>query len=137
MTELVVSDNPVNNAISDGMYSSFPVQTFDDRKNLFKVVSNASRLGDNIGKVINVKHLVIQPVELIDRITNEPIDGHRIVLIDDKGESYVATSKGLVNAVRNLLFVMGDPSTWEKPIPMKVVSEKAAMGNYFTLQLAD
>ena len=84
MTELTVSDNPVNNAISDGMYSSFPVQTFDDRKKLFQVISNASRLGDNIGKVIQVKHLVIQPVELVDRVTNEPIDGHRIILIDDK-----------------------------------------------------
>ena len=52
--------------------------------------------------------------------TGEVSVAPRVVLIDDKGKAYQSVSVGIYSSLKNIMFVYGDPSTWEKPVKVKI-----------------
>lgn len=105
-----------------------------DRKSaakVFNVMNNPEhRVGDYINKTINVKDVFVEIIEVENQETGEMEQAPRIVLIDDKGEAYQAVSKGIFNALKNLMTIeyIGSP-TWEPPLKLEVKQVPVGKGN--------
>lgn len=117
-----------------GILSTLPNETMDDRIKLAAAVSNSTGLGDELGATINVVGFVIQAVEMEDDRTKQMQTVPRVVLQDDKGKTHHAISAPLFRDVRNMAGIVGDPRTWEKPVPIKVVKEGKGSSAYYTLK---
>lgn len=123
-------------ALSSGnhFYSSIKGTDFATRVQVAKAITSSKPLDENLGKVINLRNLIVQPVQLTNPNTGAQDDVLRTVLLDEEGNAFHATSKGLDIAVRNILGVIGEPSTWEGPVPIKVTKVKSAVGSYFSVE---
>ena len=65
-------------------------------------------------------------------IENKP----RTILIDDKGESYIAgVSIGIYQAVKEIIRTFGDPKTWLEPLPVVVVQVNTPKGKMLSLDI--
>lgn len=118
------------------MYSSIKGGDFASRKSVVEKLTNSEPVADNIGTVINLQHVIVQSVAMANRVTGRMEDQPRVILIDADGTAYHAISKGLFLAVRNILGVMGEPDQWTEPLPVVVKREKAAIGSFFTIEIA-
>lgn len=109
-----------------------------DRKTLAKVYNAANnpehKVGDYINKVINVKDVLIELIELPNDVTGEMEQAPRVVLIDEKGEAYQAVSQGMFNAVKNAIQIFGAP-TWDDPLPMLIKQVTVKNGSMLTVEI--
>ena len=88
-----------------------------ERALVFNAMNNPThKVGDCINQVINVKDVLAEFIEIEDEETGEVRECPRVVLIDDKGESYQAVSTGIFNAVKKAIATFGAP-TWDEPLP--------------------
>jgi hypothetical protein len=115
-------------------YSSIKGTDFTSRVAVAKAMTTSKPIDENLDKVINLRNIIVQPVTLTNPNTGEQDNVLRTVLLDDKMNAFHATSKGIDTAVRNILGVIGDPSTWDGPVPIKVVKVRAAVGSYFSVE---
>lgn len=87
------------------------------RAMVFNAMNNPDhKVGDCINKVINVKDVLAEFIEVTNEETGELEPAPRVVLIDENGESYQAVSKGIFNAVKKAIATFGAP-TWDEPLP--------------------
>lgn len=115
-------------------YCSLIAEDARDRATLYNATSAPQeRLADHIGEVVPVKHIYAEPVRIVDDNTGEVTDTARVVLITQDGVGYQATSKGVLNAVKRLVAIFGEPSAWEDPLPVKV--KQVQRGQFRTLTL--
>lgn len=136
-TELATraANTPVN--IIDG-YSSIVGDDFETRKRVLTAVTNAEQLSEHVGETILIKDILVQPVQSENEKTGEVEDYLRTTLIAEDGTAYAAGSSGLAMSVRNILGIMGEPSTWPEPLAAKVVEKPSSKGKgwkFFTLEL--
>lgn len=115
--------------------STFEGNDFDTMKDVAKSVANAEPIADHLGQTINVSNVVMQRAEFTNEQTGEIEDGIRVILVDDKGKSYVGASKGMLNSIQTLLGLLPPVSQWPAPVPVKVVEKKARLGKFFTIEL--
>ena len=121
---------------SAALYSSIKSESFDDRKKIAAALTTSTPVDENLNAVIQLKDFIIQPVDLADAQGNVNT-APRIVLIDVDGKAFHATSVGLLSALKNIVAVVGEPSTWEAPIAIKVVEQKGRNGyKFFTISFA-
>lgn len=113
--------------LADG-YSSIKGDDREARRKIFAAISNAEDLSQHIDEPIRVVDIIVEPARTEDKydedtgeITEFGEEYLRTTLIDDEGVAYTAGSKGMANSVRNVLRILGDPSTWNEPEVMKVV----------------
>lgn len=83
------------------------------------------RVGDCINKKLMIKDVLAEVIELENEETGELQQVPRVVLIDEKGESYQAVSTGIFNAVKKAIAVFGAP-TWDEPLP--IVIKQVSLG---------
>ena len=83
------------------------------------------RVGDCINKKLLIKDVLAEVIELENEETGEMQQVPRVVLIDEKGESYQAVSTGIFNAVKKAIAVFGAP-TWDEPLP--IVIKQVSLG---------
>lgn len=123
---------------NSSFYSSIKGTDFAARKAIAKAQTSSLPIADNLGKTINLKHIIVQEVTIADRDTGELNPAPRVLLIDAEGQAYHATSSGLLSSVRNILVTLGEPETWPEPVPVVVV-EQRGRGNYrfMTINFAD
>jgi len=122
-TELVTMYN------EQKMYCSLNATDDKEKAVVFNASSNPDyQLSDMIGKVINLKHIYVEEVEITNEETGEVNTAPRVVLIDSKNKSYGCVSVGIFNSIRRLLLTFGDPEEWVKPIPV-LISQKKINGN--------
>lgn len=105
-----------------------------------KLVYNASnnpthKIDDYINKEIALKDVFVEIIELANENTGELEQAPRIVLIDDKGESYQCVSNGIFGSLKKLMAIFGEP-TWEDPIHVVVKQVKVKRGTMLTLEVA-
>lgn len=138
MNELVpVSANEAAGIIEEfksndlALYSSFVGDSFDDRKNVVKAMTSSVPLADNLEKKINVQNVVIHAVKVTDTETGEIVDQARTILIDDQGKAFHAISGVIINRLRDIIAVMGEPSTWSGPLTMVCSRVKGQGANFF------
>lgn len=94
----------------------------DEEVVLFNAMNNPEkRIGDCINMTINVKHVFCEVVTCVNRETGEANMCPRIVLIDTEGVGYQAVSLGVFSALKKILAIKGNPTTWKKPVKLQVV----------------
>lgn len=138
MSELETIDNAIEtlNAGGVSVYSSLVGDDFETKKQLLSATTNSLPVRDILGKTIQLKNVVVQGIEMENEDTGEVQQVPRVILLDDKGNAYHAISKPVFNAVKNFIGILGQPATWEKPVPVKVVQEGSGNRKYFVLRLA-
>ena len=125
MTETANALDIIETATTDGLSqdieqmkqgTSNVVSTFKggDRSTkieILKAMTSAGSLEELIeeGKELNLANWVIKPVTLVNEETGEVREVPRIILVDDKGASYVATSVGIFSALKDISAIMGMP----------------------------
>lgn len=125
-----------------GMYSTVKGTDEASRKLLFNAVNSAESISELLsaskdGFTIKVSNIVIQQVDVANEVTGEVETAPRVIFIDDKGKAYSALSKGLLQSVRNIIGLLGEPSTWDAPIAFKVTEKKSRRGfRFMTLEIA-
>lgn len=118
---------------SSAMYCSFEIETKEDKKRIFNVISGQTEsLKSNLNKTIVLKDVVMVPVELVNQETGEVKTSPRVSLIDEKGVAYTSTSWGIYNSLRKLYAVYG---TLHFDEPIKVVPTEVQTKNGFTMNL--
>lgn len=114
-----------------GIISTFKGDTLDERKATLSAVTNSEPISDHLGETIQLAHVVTQAVTISDEKTGEVTDAVRIILIDSSGGAYAAVSEGLFGSLRDVFGIMGHPSEWVEPLPVRVVEKKGRSGFRF------
>lgn len=119
---------------SSGFYSSIKSEDFDARLVIAAALTSSIPIEDNLDKPIALADFIVQPVQFAGEdgtIDTSP----RVILIDDDGVAYHATSIGLLTALKNIVSVLGEPLAWSKPVNIRVVKEKGNRGfSFFTIK---
>lgn len=140
MENMEIATIDVKNELSTDSRSTFCSIQGGDRATLAKVYNAMNnpqhKVGDYINKVIKVKDVFVESIEVPNQETGVIESAPRVVLIDDKGEAYQAVSMGIFNAVKNAMQVFGQP-TWDDPLPclIKQISVKNGSMLTFDIQL--
>lgn len=138
----IITTNTKKNEILDGIntattsiYSSFVAESNNDKAKLYNALNSPEvRIADHIGKEINVKDVIIEPVEIVDEKTGEVRTTPRVTLIDVNGHTYTATSYGIYNSLKRIFGLYGSP-TWEEGIPVRVRQLTNGANRIFTLDI--
>lgn len=137
--EIVVAKNDIAGELSadaQSVYCSIQGGTREQKALIYNSVNNPThKVGDFINKTINVKDVVAELIELPDEVTGELALCKRVVLIDDKGESYQAVSEGIFNAIKKAIKIFGAP-TWNEPLPVLIKQVKVRNGSMLTFDIA-
>lgn len=126
-------------------YCSFKPDEFDAKIKLYNAINNPDRrVADCINKEIRLRDVVIKAVKLSEernRADNwtdvgdsKERDGFRVILIDEDGLSYSATSAGIYNSVATIRSVFG-MLHFETPLTVQVNQVKTKNGNTLTLRV--
>lgn len=148
-TEIMAADEVVINDLAPRTYdikelsqpeSNAFCSIKEDSLEAKKLVYNASnnpthKIDDYINKEIALKDVFVEIIELVNENTGELEQAPRIVLIDDKGESYQCVSNGIFGSLKKLMAIFGEP-TWEDPIHVVVKQVKVKRGTMLTLEVA-
>lgn len=118
------------------MYSSIKGDDFETKIATVEATTNSLPAADNLGKVIQLKNVIVQKAELADEDTGELTEQPRVILIAEDGTSYHAISTGLLTSLKNLFGMAGEPHQWPKPVSCMVVEGKSRKGyKFMTLKI--
>lgn len=131
----ISSVNVAANLQASGFYSTIKGTTLEDKKTVYQAVNGSDSVADLVGSVVALKHIIVQEVEIASE-DGEVITVPRTTLVLDDGKVYSATSKGLLNSVRNIISIFGDPNEWEQPLNVKVVEKGSKMRRFYSLEIA-
>lgn len=102
---------------------------------LYAAISDAAPLSDHLNVPIKLVGFTAQIVEFADE-DGVMTEGIRMILIDDKGKSFASMSSGINKALKNIVGVFGDPSTWKAPKSVRAVMEGKKPREFYTLKLS-
>lgn len=119
-------------------YCSFDFSTDEGKETLFKVMSSPDKsISEYINKVINVKDVFCDMVDLTDKETGEVFTTPRVILLDDKGVSYQSVSGSFYKTMVKFLQIYGNPTNWGRCIPIEIKQKETKNGRrIFTFELA-
>lgn len=119
-------------------YCSFDFSTDEGKEVLFKVMSSPDKnISEYINKVINVKDIFCDMVDLTDKETGEMFVTPRVILIDDNGVSYQSVSGSFYKTIVKFLQIYGNPTTWPHSIPIEIKQKETKNGRrIFTFELS-
>ena len=117
------------------IFSTFDGTDFDTQLDVVDAVSSALPLADNLGTVINLKNVVIQPIEMKDENSGEMVRVPRIILVDVDGTAYAAISTGIMKSLQNYFGLLGFPKDWPRPLSV-VAKEARSRANFRFMTLA-
>lgn len=104
-------------------------------KAVFNAMNNPTgRVKDLINKKILVENVFIEVNDLLNEETGEVDRVPRCVLITPDGESYTATSKGILNSIKNAYIAFG-PAPWSGGIEFEVKQVAVGRGSMLTLEM--
>lgn len=123
MNELVATDNGTlfNPATAKASYCSMSANTPEEKKKLFNAINATGKhLKDLVNMDLEIMHVYAETVEFVDKSDGTVTPGVRMVVIDNKGESYQTCSQGVFSSLQKMFSIYGEPSSWEKAIKVKV-----------------
>lgn len=133
-TDVVAVIAGLNNP-QQGFYSSIKSDDFSTRLQIAAAMTTSEPVDNNLGKEIKLVNFIVQPVELQNRLTGEINTAPRIVLIDEDGAAFHATSIGILSSLRNIISVLGEPASWPAPVNIQIVKQKGNNGySFFTIK---
>lgn len=119
-----------------GVFHTFQGADFATKVKVLDAMTNSTPVADNIGTIINLANVVVQPVDMENERTKAIEAQPRIILIDADGKAYHAISGGLFRSLQNIFGVLGKPDTWNAPLPIVIDKVKGGKGNFFTARIA-
>lgn len=131
----ISSANVAANLQASGFYSTIKGTSLEDKKTIYQAVNGSDSVSDLVGSTVGLKHVIVQEVEVSSE-DGEVITVPRTTLVLDNGKVYSATSKGLLNSIRNIISIFGDPNEWEEPLTVKVVEKGSKMRRFYSLEIA-
>lgn len=116
------------NNFENGSYSSIKIKSQDDLKRVYNALETCDKLlNDCVGEEIDIKDIYIE--SFISKHDNtEGNVKYRTILFADDGTTYVTTAYGVFNALRKIVSMYGEPSTWETPLKVQVVKRSIGHG---------
>lgn len=119
------------------IFSTLKAETREEKIKLYNAVNNSdASLDDNKGKTLSITDMVAHPVELLDEVTGELVQGMRVVLIDEEGKGYHAISQGVVSSMTKIISIVGQ-GPWKPALHVIPTEQKTRKGfKTLTLQLA-
>ena len=117
------------------MFVSFDPVAPDDKIKLYNAINAPeTRIADMVNKPICLTDVIMVKCKINDRGRSAERDAIRVILIEDNGETYAATSSGITNSVRTIFNIFG---TLHFPEGLKVTIEqiKTSNGNTLTMKL--
>lgn len=126
-------------------FCSFQPDSMEGKVRLYNAINNPDkRIADCINKVIKIRDCVIKAVKLseernnvhnwTDETSGKDRDGFRVILIDEEGVSYNATSAGIYNSVSTIRSVFGQLH-FDESLTVEVNQVKTKNGNTLTLKV--
>lgn len=112
-------------------YCSFIPKTQEDKKKLFNTTNKCDVvINDIVGKEIIVKDVFISEYTRKDKETGAELEtkGHRVVLFDTEGKSYITLSNYFFNSLIKLFGAFGTPDKWTEPITIKITKSQTKNG---------
>ena len=104
-------------------------------KTVFNAMNNPTgRVKDLINKTILVENVLIEVSDILNEETGEIDRVPRCVLITPDGESYMATSKGIFNSIKNAYQALG-AAPWDGGIEFTVKQISVGRGSMLTLEM--
>lgn len=131
----ISSANVAANLQASGFYSTIKGASLEDKKTIYQAVNGSDSVSELVGSTVGLKHIIVQEVEVSSE-DGEVITVPRTTLVLDNGKVYSATSKGLLNSIRNIISIFGDPNEWEQPLTVKVVEKGSKMRRFYSLEIA-
>lgn len=116
---------------SNRTYCSVKAETMADKKKLYNALESCDVIiNDIVGQKIKIKDIYIQEFPRVNKETGEPMsNGHRVILFDDAGKTYVTASNYFFVSLVKVLNTFGDPNTWDKPLEIEVTKRPTKGGN--------
>lgn len=109
--------------------------TRENASKFYNAMNNPEfRVADFINKVIRVKDVLVEIRDLINEETGEVDRVPRVVLIDDEGKGYQATSKGIYGAVKNAYIAFGS-APWDEPLEFTIKQRPTKNGSMLTADI--
>lgn len=125
----------LNGGTPAGVVSSFQGDDFETKLTVLSAVDNSKPISENLNKKIMVRNIIIQSVEMLDEQTKQMKAQPRIVFVEEDGTAYHAISGVLLRDVENWFGILGHPSSWPAPLPIKVVQAGTGTRKFFTANL--
>lgn len=119
------------------MFVSFDAQTNAEKVKLYNAINSPdTRIADMVNKPICMTDVIMVKCKINERSTGMERDAVRVIIMDDNGETYTATSSGIANSIRNIFNIFG---TLHFPDGLNVTIEqiRTSNGNTLTLKLAE
>ena len=83
---------------------------------------------EEIARIGNaLKTIALRLAEMKDEETGELKTKYRTILFDKSGQTYATGSYGIYNVLKKIVQIYGLPTSWEKPLKVKV--SKRPIGN--------
>ena len=114
--------------IKQNVYCSKLAETEKEKKELFNALETCDALlNDCVGQEIEIQDIYVEEKQVIDDETGEIKTKYRTILFDESGQTYATGSYGIFNVLKKIISIYGLPTTWEKPLKVKVA--KRPIGN--------
>lgn len=107
------------------LWSSMPLSRRAEVITLLQ--GQTDKIGDHIGEVVKVEHVLAHRVELVDTNTGEVSEGDRIVLVTAEGKSYAGVSVGMRKSLQLIMAMYGMPP-WKNGLSLKIGQINTRMG---------
>ena len=119
-------------------WASLPATTVAERAKLYALMTGAAEpLGNHLGEVIEVEHVIAHGVEIADEQTGEVREQPRVVLITPDGDAYQAVSWGVLKSLK-MLAQMVSPPPFTPALRLKIQQLATRKGfRTYTLQPVD
>lgn len=91
----------------------------EDRKakaTLYNACANPEKISAHLNHEIKMIHFYVEIIQCANESTGGVVNVPRVVLIDESGKGYQAVSVGVYNAVKRIVSMFGNPSTWDSPV---------------------
>jgi hypothetical protein len=98
----------------------------DARIALASALTNSEKLKTKLNTELAVVDYVVTEVTFVSKETGEVVNAPRVVLIDENGDAFHATSMGVLTALRNIRLAVGE--LWGQK-PVRVIPEQKQGNN--------
>lgn len=114
--------------IKQNVYCSKVAESEKEKKELFNALESCDALlNDCVGQEIEIKDIYVEGKQVVDEESGELKTKFRTILFDVNGQTYATGSYGIYNILKKIVGIYGLPTTWEKPLKVKVA--KRPIGN--------
>lgn len=109
------------NEVKQNVYCSKVAETESEKKELFNALESCDvLLNDCVGEEISIKDVYVEEKKVIDDETGEVKTKFRTILFDEDGKTYATGSYGIYNVLKKIFTIYGLPTSWDKPLKVKV-----------------